>query len=56
MFHKIHREIAVLETLSNTIKYVQTVRLATLLDLNRELNRDPRIGVSEPAICSSSAK
>ena len=39
-----------LESLSNTVKCVQTIRLATLL------KRDPRTGVSVPAIRRSSTK
>ena len=41
---KIHREIPVVESLSNSVKCVQAVRFATLL------KRDPRTGVSEPAV------
>ena len=40
----IYREIPVLEFLSNTVKDLQAVRVATLL------KRDPRTGVSEPAV------
>ena len=46
-FHKIHREIPVLQSLSNTVKDLQAARLATLL------KRDPRTGVSEPVVKSS---
>ena len=48
IFTKIHREIPVLESLSNTVKCFQAVRLATLL------RRDPGTGASEPAVCRSS--
>ena len=40
-FHKIHREIPVLESLSNTVKCFQAVRLATLL------KRDPALVFQE---------
>ena len=49
-FHKIHTEIPVLESLSNIIKGLPAIRLWTLL------KRDPRTGVSEPALCRSSTK
>ena len=42
---KIHRKMSVLESLSNTVKGLQAVRLATLLKAN------PRIDVSESAVC-----
>ena len=42
--HKIHREIPVLESLSNTVKGLHAVRLATLL------KRNPSTGVLEPAV------
>ena len=38
------------ESLSNTIKELQAVRVATLL------KRHPRSGASEPAVCRSSIK
>ena len=41
--HKIHRKIPVLESLSNTIKGLHAVRLATLL------KQKPRTAVLEPA-------
>ena len=44
------KEIPVLQSLSNTVKGLQTVRLATLL------KRDRRIGVSESAVLRSSTK
>ena len=40
----IYREIPVPEFLSNTVKDLQAVGVATLL------KRDPRTGVSEPAV------
>ena len=49
-FHKIYREIPVLESLSNTVKPVQVVRFASLL------KRDPRTGVSKTAVRISSTK
>ena len=49
-FHKIHKEIPVPQSLSNTVKDFQAVRLATLL------KRDPRTGVSEPVVFRSSTK
>ena len=49
-FCKIHREIPVLESLSNTVKCLQAVRLSTLL------KRDPRTGVSELVVNRSSIK
>ena len=39
-----------LQSVSNTVKGLQVVRLATLL------KRDPRTGVSEPVVCRSSTK
>ena len=48
-FHKILREMAVVESLSNTVKNFQPVRLTTLL------KRDPGTGVLEQVICRSSA-
>ena len=39
--HKIHREIPVLQSLSNTVKSIEAVRLATFL------KRDPRTGVKD---------
>ena len=42
-FHKVHREIPVLESLS-TVQGLHAIWLATLL------KRDPRTGVSEPAV------
>ena len=39
-----------LQSLSNTVKGFQAVRLATLL------KRDPHTGASSPGICRSSAK
>ena len=39
-FHKIHREILVLQSLSNTAKGLQAMRLAALL------KRNPSTGVS----------
>ena len=39
-----------LESLSNTVKGLQTVKLATLL------KRIPRLGVFEPAVCKCSLK
>ena len=47
---KIHNEISVLQSPSDTIKELQAVKLATLL------KRHPRSGVSQPAVCSSSTK
>ena len=38
------------DLLSNTVKDLQAVRFATLL------KKDPRTGVSEPAVCKSSTK
>ena len=49
-FHKIHREIPLLESLSITVKCFQAVTLAT------RLKRDPRTSFSEPAICRSSTR
>ena len=49
-FHKTHREIPLLQSLSNTVKGLQTVRLVTLLE------RDHGTSVSEPAVCRSSTK
>ena len=49
-FLKLQKEIPVLQSLSDTIKELQAVRLATLL------KRHPRSGVSEPAVCRSSTK
>ena len=48
--HKIYTEIPVPESLSNIVKCLQGVRLATLL------KRDPRTGVSEPDVRRSSTK
>ena len=45
-----YRAPTVAVSVSNTVKCVQAVRLATLL------KRDSSIGVSEPAICRSSTK
>ena len=45
-----HREIHVLESLSNTVKCIQAVRFATFL------NRDPCTVVSKTAVHRSSAK
>ena len=42
--------MAVRQSLSNTVKSIQAVRLATLL------MKDPLTGISEPAICRSSKK
>ena len=42
--HKICRKIPVLESLSNTVKGLQAIRLATLL------KRNPHISVLEPAV------
>ena len=50
MFHKIHREIPVLESLSNAFKGLQIVMLATLL------KKDLRTFVSEPAVRRSSTR
>ena len=44
------KEISILQSISNTVKGLQTVRLATLL------KRDPRTGVSESAVLRSSTK
>ena len=49
-FHKIHRKIPLLESLSNTIKVLRTIRLATLL------KRNPHTRVSEPAVRRCSTK
>ena len=51
IFTKIHREIPVLESLSNTVKCFQAVRFATC---NYYPGRDPGTGASEPAVCRSS--
>ena len=48
--HKIHRKVPVLESLSNTVKGLQAIRLASLL------MRNPRTGVLEPAVRKSSLK
>ena len=48
--YKIHREIPVLESLSNTAKCLYAVWPATLLKKN------PRTGVSEPAVHRSFTK
>ena len=47
---KIRKEIPVLQSLLDTIKKLQAVRLPSLL------KRYPRFGVSEPAVCRSSTK
>ena len=47
-FHKIRREISVLQSNSNTVKGLQDIKLVTLL------KRDPCTGVSEPAVPKSS--
>ena len=49
-FFKIHREIPVRQSFSNTVKSLQDVRLATLL------KKDPLTGVSGLAVCRSSRK
>ena len=49
-FRKIHIEIPALESLSNTAKCLQPIRLAALL------KRDPRTDISEPAVHRSSTK
>ena len=49
-FHKIHRYIPLVGSFSNTVKCFHAVRLTTLL------NRDTRIGASEPAIRRSTIK
>ena len=49
-FRTVHREIPVLESLSNTVKYIQAVWLSTFV------TRDPHTGVSEPAVRISLAK
>ena len=48
--HKINGEIPVLQSLSNTVRGLQAVRLTTLL------KGDHHTGVSEPAVCKSSTK
>ena len=48
--HKICRKIPVLESLSNTDKDLQAIRLATLL------KRNPRTSVLEPTVRKSSLK
>ena len=48
--HKISRTIPVLESLSNTVKGLQAIRLATLL------KRNPRTSVLEPAVRTCSFK
>ena len=47
---QIHREISVLESLSDAINGLQEVRLATVL------TRDSRTGVSQRAVCRCSTK
>ena len=49
-FHEIHREIPVLESLSNTAKCLQPIWLPTLLKI------DPHTGVLEPAVRRSFTK
>ena len=49
-FRRIVREISLLESLSNIVKCLQAVRLATLLKI------DPVTGVSESAFRRSSTK
>ena len=49
-FHKIHREIPELESLSNTVKGLQAVSPEILS------KREPGTGVSEPAGCRCYAK
>ena len=48
--HKIRRKMPLLESLSNTIKGLQAIRLATLL------KRNPRTSVLEPAVRKCSLK
>ena len=48
--HNICRKIPVLESLSNTVKGLQAIRLATLL------KRNPRSSVLEPAVRKCSLK
>ena len=48
--HKTHRKIPVLVPLSNTVKGLQAIRLATLL------KRNPRTGVLEPTVPMCSLK
>ena len=46
-FHKIHREIPMLQCLSRTAKYLLAARLSTLL------KRNPRTGVTETVLNDS---
>ena len=48
--HKIWRKIPVLESLSNTVKGLQAITLATLL------KRNPRTSALEPAVRTCSLK